>query len=1827
MAIFLTDPLIDSLKPKPPEEPQQPEQYDFNAPDAAPNAYQPPPPPRPYGQSYDEGFQPPQTYQPPSPQPPQPSLYQQIGNVAGDVYSRFGQAANRGLSAIGQAQIDESQRAQAQGQAVSGIGSAIKEIQQTSRWADPQTYKDWTNTLLKYAAEENVRYLSGKPSEARIADIALLAPPPVVVGNPFVERTTAPANAVFGIPGFIGGAAVGALEMTPLEKNLEDAPLAVKVGVGIMVAGATFAATKNPARSLQQLEGYVGPTIATALARGLPWAAAAGAGTIGTVAPYEAIEAVVGVGSIALAQKAGEIFKELGPAVRFLRSRNPAYRATAEGAAAAEPEYIDLYFDPTDKTYKIVKDFVSKSERSAQLYPGSKSGPIGGGAIRMEAEGGQARIFSDPRDPNIARPRSTLPGIEKYISNSGKDNFAYGELNGQQVWSNGFIAVIGETRPSTIKGANRKAPTDSKALEALINSADRNPSTLVPVAREEVYKSGSGMNPSGIEQDVTYMRNTADQSLMPVDTDYLDYFTKRFGLDLTYQHVGGADSPIVVFMAGQKVGLLMPAKATPIERAPGVERAVVQFDEAGVSDPRGKAPKSYTNPAVREYEAALRQGNAGEAETFAEGERRKKLTAAAQAETGRSATYLGTTGEIRLGQSLEEKRLIEEADRIGSVGTYLKGDDSALERAAAERMSRDSASYTYDAEGKAARASATDAAQTKLIADRAVYEAAIGKPATPTAVPLAGSELEAALQQQRAEMRATEQRIAAENAAAAEAAAAVVPAPPPVAPAPRRGPTPQVPGGGARDMRAAPEVVPAASAPAARPSGAVPPGGGGGTPGDVERDVFVARYSKAVGALPDPSPGYVRFFRGEGNNLTEERLTGDVMQAMTGNRPGAGKFFSKSAESAAGYGDLYYVDIPRKIADQNRTGVTRSNVQLPDEYSGQMKPVLPSSLSPAAPAARPPGAVPPGGGGAVPPAGSGAPPPTPPSPPAPPSGSTTPEPVQRLVDLLVPGEKPGLGILRLYEGAINTQGLAIRRDLNAGNRSLARLKIGRPTAQSRLVQKSPEIEQLFLALHGEGQVPPRLQGVFDTLKGQVDVETAATVGFDPKFMAHPDYFPRGWRTVEVEPANASRAQNMSTGSFGATPGFAKPRVDATFTEILGNTYTRTNGSVYRLEPQSWNPFEQMALRRVAGTEFREQSILIDRLKQSGTALVADGPLPDGYRVPRVGPAFEGKPKIAPGVDGQPASFYGYTDRYAVEDKIANVLENIYGRRVSLGRGPDAILSVLQGGKRAKLMGSLFQQVDFITRTGFASFGGAVDDLISGKPVSAVIKVAKLPIEIGKVIAANLSPSRRDLLRNEILSGNAIFPDRPGVTLKGVSKAGWNQADITMVRRDIKQAFTDSVGDESLTGAAMRNLRRLEAANQRGLFDGVYPQAQTSALKNWILPRLMRQHPNWTDTQIMGQAADEINKAFSTLGDYQTIFKNPYVQHLTHNLIFSTGEPEALIRGAGSMFYGNNKRLWITYYLGGFLFLAATANLIHMASTALMDKMETLPVMRYNPLKIDQNAPFSLKYNTRFLTPDTTIPGEGGVRTVLDLVGQMDTALRLLNPLEFATSRLNVGPRAIQNQISGTDYYGNRIDTVGPKGIVSRAMQFATDLYEPITVNQIRTLAISPKGIRESVGRIGGAVQAAGFNLRAESPAAAVDRGDFESLSGEAQLQGLRRKTWNKVKYLEGEDAPASFYEWYKKESEAQIERFSEYGFNPLQALDLAEKTMQKNDLAKLYRAKHNKEEDEWAILYPKLAYEILLREKDLKFYEKTFSPSQKVKEFVGFAFQTADAEN
>ena len=1535
-------------------------------------------------------------------------------------------------------------------------------------------------------------------------------------------------------------------------------------------------------------------------------------------------------------------------------------------------------------------------------------------------------LYSDPRDPNVGRPRPTLRSAESHIAANAGNNILTGDVDGKPVWSNGFMAVIGENPPASLKGD--RAPTrDPAALKTLVDRPYTEGPLFKPVVREERYKDAMG---GQVAADHTYLRSEDGGTYVSVDTKYLSYFLHRFGDDIEFRQPR-ADGPFGVVKAGKSVGLLMPVKDVNPAHLAEARTSAVQFDEAGISPPNRKAtPRPKPPEESAQYDAMVRRNTAGGPEATKEGEQRLAALRKYREETGSPGIYEGSTGNIRGGVDRTLLNSIE-ADSSTVRKYVIDRDDSVLDRAVEDRMRKQKVSYnTSTPEGKAAQESARARIEAQLIADREAYHLAknaerAADAATPsrgggTRGPdlltpegeryaqgwferltplqrgnltiddareafrlgvLSGSdisgssplsyvsnhednllgislrqdiEIKRGLRDPDASPRVVPKfNIAPEPPRATPPPAPQQVAPPPVEPPratpaakparTRKPPTPQVLGPGARAMRGPGDIEP------------TPPRG---VQFDPATQAQANRVEAELRAAPAPTADVLSIRGGDGETYTmargaaADRLAGlekhldspesfgygvdeiaelraevrGLREALGASAPPevpvpaaapAGGGFVNPDGTVVPWNKSVGVNPASEMTDDqlkvivenieaNQTAPARA-AELRAELARRGLPAAPQS----APVAPPPAPTPPvaaprraAAGGSPPRGGNNAPPGGTPPPTGPGGAGGKPPPQAIIANAIVPGEKPSIGLLRRYEGAVNTQGLEIRRDLDRGNRSLKAKGVGRPTGTSRIVERSPEMEDLFKALHGEGPVPARFQDDFNVLKAAVADETAKTVGFSKSFMPTPDYFPRGWKEVEVASARAGTFPG-SGGGMGATPGFAKPREGETFSDMLKNTYTRPDGSTYRLEPVSWNPYEQLALRRMAGAEFREQTTLIDQMKKLGVAVKSDGPLPEGYRVPRVGVAFEGKPKIAPpDADNAAPSFFGYTDRYAVPDNVANVLENMYGRQVSLGKPIEAALSAGLAAKRVKLLGSLFQQVDFATRTGFASFGGALDALLAGKPVEAAMKIAKTPVELVKLVTANLSSNRRSLLRDEILSGKPVFAGRPGITLRGVSEAGWNQADISILRRDVRSAIKDSIGPERLTGRAARNLQRLEAANQRGLFDGVYPQAQTSALKNWILPRLIRQHPNWTDEQIMGTAATEVNKAFSTLGDFQTIFKNPFLQHLTRNLIFSTNEAEALLRGAASVGYGGNKRMWATYYSGGFLFLAATANLIHMASTTITEgQPEPLPLDRYNPVKKDERSPVGISYRSKFLAPDAPFKGEDGRNLTIDLVGQMDTVFRVLDPVGFASARESVVLRALSNQLTGEDYYGNPIDTVGPKGIVSRATQLASDLYEPIGVGQIRQGLGFGGDNREPVGGKGALMQGSGVNLRAESLEDSVRRPDFSynSLRGEQQLKVIRPYTWKLIQdeYQVGD---GSFYDWQQRwideltpqalaQAEADGKPISE-GEAKLEAI----KAVNRSEIATIYRRTTKELGKAWAEENPKARRELIDRE-------------------------------
>ncbi|KKL80293.1 hypothetical protein LCGC14_2006210, partial [marine sediment metagenome] len=634
--------------------------------------------------------------------------------------------------------------------------------------------------------------------------------------------------------------------------------------------------------------------------------------------------------------------------------------------------------------------------------------------------------------------------------------------------------------------------------------------------------------------------------------------------------------------------------------------------------------------------------------------------------------------------------------------------------------------------------------------------------------------------------------------------------------------------------------------------------------------------------------------------------------------------------------------------------------------------------------------------------------------------------------------------------------------------------------------------ELFKALHGEADVPAALQDVYDELKALIDIESSDMLAFDPSFsramMAHPDYFPRGWR-----PPTAEQAGRMK---IGAKPGFLKPRVDASFTEMVEGGW----------EPISWNPYDMAALRRMAGAEYREGRILISRLKTFSKAIAARDAPQKGWRVPQVGPAFQGKPYV--GSDGRAYM----TPQMAVPNNVADILESVYGVPVEFRvAGVNIFKAITFFGsltKRVKLFGSLFQHVDFLTRDLVVAF--SPEGIRHALPL-------KFPAFAARFTASALSPSYRATLEARILSGDPLYSDST-ITLKMVADAGWELGqDELLIRRDVRAQLESVIRETPGWQVLKRINRRLKAIPEffeAGLFDGVYRESQAFALEHVIIPRLRRLHPSWTDEQIAGSAAEEVNKNFSTLAVWQSVLQQPAVREAARAIFFSFNESESWIKQATSAVKGKNKRYWQEYALATLYTLALVANAINFTTEG-----KPLPLDRYVPISLGNSfssMPWGIAYNSKFLSPRLPWNGRNGQPIYLDIVGQADTYLRwILDPLGALTARYNVLPRAVMNQVNGEDFWGRELED-----IEDRAKQLLIDLFAPIGAgNLLEAARLQWPGVAgflpEAEGRIGivgSLIQISGLNVRAEQTMDMLDK--FAKESGLLKADGTPVETWD-----------------------------------------------------------------------------------------------------------------
>ena len=670
----------------------------------------------------------------------------------------------------------------------------------------------------------------------------------------------------------------------------------------------------------------------------------------------------------------------------------------------------------------------------------------------------------------------------------------------------------------------------------------------------------------------------------------------------------------------------------------------------------------------------------------------------------------------------------------------------------------------------------------------------------------------------------------------------------------------------------------------------------------------------------------------------------------------------------------------------------------------------------------------------------------------------------------IPGEAPQRAAVRKWEGALRAQGMEIQAERTGGVELLRSMKLGRPLGRNQQLTRK-EMEPLFKALHGEGPVPEGQEILYDDLRRIILREEQATLKDDMAkigtFSTNPDYMPRLW-----QPPTARGGGKVK---LGAKAFFEKQRRDVSFTELL------EQGA----EPLTWNPYDMIAMRRLAGVELRTNKQLVQRLKDWNLledadivqdSLEAGDRVYKDWRVPKNGgPAFEGKAYLR--ADGELAR----TKRFAVHPRVANAVESL----TAVPSGPldlnRRIQTFAQGGKRLKLFGSLFQHTDFALR------GGAVSYSLTGIRRAAPLRY---PSFVARLARVSFSDSARQHITKRILTN----PTYRMVMEEG----GMFGVDTTIIRRNIR-SFVDDIARDANGGIINAAKRRVNAVNnftESGLFDGVYRESQLYGLDNLILPKLKRLHPTWSERQIAASAAEEMNKMFSTLGDWQVAFNAPWQREVSRAILFSGNETESWLRQGVSTSVGKNKQLWQEYGLGYMIFLSLLGNVINIVATG-----KPMGIAQYLPLTTDASYAFwptGIGFNTKFMAPQLPfIGGRGGVPLFLDIVGQADTAFRwILNPVGALEARYNVIPRAIKNQVTGSDFYGRPV-----KNLQDRVRQAGEDMAMPIGPgNVIQAIRPSVEPLQDifppsedRLGVAGAAVQISGLNLRAQSTPDLLDQ--------------------------------------------------------------------------------------------------------------------------------------
>jgi hypothetical protein len=513
---------------------------------------------------------------------------------------------------------------------------------------------------------------------------------------------------------------------------------------------------------------------------------------------------------------------------------------------------------------------------------------------------------------------------------------------------------------------------------------------------------------------------------------------------------------------------------------------------------------------------------------------------------------------------------------------------------------------------------------------------------------------------------------------------------------------------------------------------------------------------------------------------------------------------------------------------------------------------------------------------------------------------------------------------------------------------------------------------------------------------------------------------------------------------------------------------------------------------------KDEAVGIARPVTNQTTALSDLKTKTGmtWRVPDVGPAFQGKGhgvlKIEDGVATPQVEEVIRDGMYAVPSHVADSLESIFrGGATSWNKTLNVYIPLVDKTvpinitklvdqmvfipKRIKLFASLFQVTDFTRRLGVGSTHAIVDDFFRNLERGLSTKeAADSAVEVGggfkqhvgamgkgwakmwgDYFQAGKSEHYRELLRSTSTAGDEAVIEGGGrqglINWNNLVRNGLNVRDLTILPSEDVTRMVDGIASNGNFASKIgKYIKELEYSSRRGLFDRVYPAAIMTDVKYNLIPMAMKAYPNATDEQIMGLVAKQANMKYSTLLRSQSRVNQTWREILSR-AAFSLNENESLIRQISNAFVGSDTRFWRTYWVSAGVFFAVTANLIHMATSLVTEgEIEMLPTERYIPIYNKETGLIPIGYNNRFLSPDLPIKTRSGERAMMDMLGQLDTAGRMLGGMDFITSRQGATLGALKHLYEGRDFYGRDTDKHGHFG---RVLQFAYDVGVPIGMGE------------------------------------------------------------------------------------------------------------------------------------------------------------------------------